>query len=331
MTTHDRKACSAYLNLVCPPISNTLAATITNKDEEIISRLRQSHFYMICGRSKARFGKLQRWDEEGRIEVEIKLDSGLSSYGYIHIQKMVFFRNAPSNFKINVKGNDNFIIVLYEGEIVFHVTPDELLMLRGRFQPVFSGFDNYREIMTFDMLYVGIAKENQDSYSRLIARGHKARMDILAGEEQRTPGARVSDETYLLLFKIEPLTITTFSGPDDLDDEDLNFTIDYHRLVADAEKAVVNVFRPKYNKQQYVNYPKGKDGLYRQGYDGYSYSISEGMAFNTIYGTIKGARDTMGYFLSNDADFISVNGDEVTLHISGQDFNVEIEETQPEE
>lgn len=322
MATHDRKACSAYLNLVAPPISNTLAASITNADEEVIRRLRQSHFYMICGRAKATFAKITIVNEDGSIPVEIKLASGLSSHGYIHINKMQFFYDAPSLFDANVKGNENFITIFYEGKVVFHVTPDELLMRRGRYQSLVSGFDNFRDIMTFDMLYVGIAKENQDSYSRLISRGHKARTDVLAGEPQRVHGARVSDETYLLFFKVEPLTITSFSGAGELDDEDLNFTIDYHRVVADAEKAVVNVFRPKYNKQLYSNYPKGKDGLYQQGYDGYSYSISEGMAFNTMYGTIKGARDAMGYLLSNDADFISVNGDEVTLHISGNDFNV---------
>jgi hypothetical protein len=179
-------------------------------------------------------------------------------------------------------------------------------------------------MMTFDLLYVGIAKENQDSYSRLIAKGHKARMDILANEEQRATGARVSDETFLLLFQIEPLTITTFSGPEDLDDEDLNFSINYHRLVADAEKAVINTFKPKYNKQLYVNYPKGKDGLYQQGYDGYTYAISEGVAFNTAYGTIKGARDLSGYYITNEADFISVIDGEVTLNISGVDFDVNV-------
>ncbi|WP_432462535.1 hypothetical protein [Citrobacter freundii] len=322
MTTHDRKSCSACLTLVAPPISNSLASTITKDDAGIISRLRQSHFYMICGRAKAKFSKVTGVDNKGYMPVEINLDSGLSSIGFIHIPSMRFFRDAPDNFDLKIKSNEDFITVFYNDEIVFHMTPDELLMRRGRHENIVSGFDNYREIMTFDLLYVGIAKENQDSYNRLIAKGHKARMDILASEEQRTPGARVSDETYLLLFKVEPLTITTFSGSGDLDDDDLNFSIDYHRVVADAEKAVINAFKPKYNKQLYASYPKGTDGLYKQGYDGYSYAISEGVAFNTAYGTIKGARDYTGFLLSNDADFISVNGDEVTLHISGVDFNV---------
>ncbi|EOX8978555.1 hypothetical protein ACPW6J_001648 [Enterobacter hormaechei] len=325
MATHDRKSCSAFINLVAPPIPNSLAVRITNDDVEIIQRLRQSHFYMICGRSKAKFVRGASVDSELNISVEIVLDSGGCSKGVIHISRMRFLNHAPDKFLLRMKAGEDFITLLCGDEIVMNLTPDELLMRRGRHEDFVSGFDNYRELMNFDMLYVGIAKENQDSYSRLIAKGHKARMDILAGEEQRSSGARVSDETFLLLFQIEPITLTTFSGSDDFDDEDLNFSVDYHRIIADAEKAVINTFKPKYNKQLYPSYPKGKDGLYQQGYSGYTYSISEGMSFNTAYGTIVGARSPDGYFLTNEADFISVVGDEVMLNISGVDFEVVVD------
>lgn len=326
MATHDRKACSAHLTLVAPPISNTMATSINNDDTSIVSILRRSHFYMICGRSKANFDHITL-SGNGGIDILIKMDSGLSSKGTIHIQHMLFFRKAENEttFTLNIKHTKNVIRIFNGTELVFATSPDELLMNRGRKKNFVTGFDNYREIMTFDLLYVGIAKGNQDSYNRLIARGHLARTNILAAEEQRSPGARVSDETYLLFFEIEPLTLTVFSGDGDFDDEDLNFTIDYHRVVADAEKAIISTFKPKYNKQQYVNYPKGTDGLYGQGYGGYSYSISEGIAFNTNFGTIKGARDSDDFLLSNDADFISINGDEVTLNISGVDFNIPLD------
>lgn len=329
MTTHDRKACSAYLTLVAPPVSNTIAANINNDDKEIIGILGRSHFYMICGRSKASFGNVGL-SANGAIKIEITLDSGLLSNGLIHIQKMHFFRTASvnTNFDLKLKCNKDFLRIFLEDELVFATTPDELLMKRGRKESLVSGFDNFLEMMTFDLLYVGIAKKNQDSYSRLIAKGHTARMNILAAEEQRSPGARVSDETYLLFFEIEPLTITVFGAGDDFDDEDFNFTIDYHRIIADAEKAVISTFKPKYNKQLYVNYPKGVDGLYGQGYDGYSYAIAEGVAFNTNYGTIKGARDSQDLFPSNDADFISINGNEVVLNISGVDFNIPLDDSE---
>ena len=58
MATHDRKACSANLVLVAPPISNTSAARIAS-DEQVIEQLRRIHFYMICGRPKATFSKIE--------------------------------------------------------------------------------------------------------------------------------------------------------------------------------------------------------------------------------------------------------------------------------
>ncbi|EPC7545557.1 hypothetical protein ACR2Y1_003668 [Morganella morganii] len=321
MATHDRKACSAYLTLVASPISNTIAASINKDDKAIVETLRCSHFYMICGRPKAYFSKVTPL-KNGFILIQIALDSGTLSSGFIHIPKMSFFQNTPNEFDIKLKCKNNVLCIYLGDDIVFAATPDDLLVMRGRKESVVVGFNNYLEMMTFDLLYVGIAKNNQDSYSRLFERGHKARMDILAAETQRIPGARVSDETYLLLFRIEPITITTFSDSSDFDNDDINFSIDYHRIVADAEKAVISTFKPKYNKQLYSKYPSGIDGLYKQGYNGYSYAIAEGMAFNTAYGTIKGARDSKDILVSNDADFIFVEGDEVTLNISGVDFNI---------
>ena len=93
-------------------------------------------------------------------------------------------------------------------------------------------------------------------------------------------------------------------------------------MVIDAEKAFVSLLKPKYNSKLYPNYPKSVDGYYGKGYSGYSYSISEGLAFRTQYGSIKGARE-QHMTMSNDADFISVSGDSVHFHISGVDFNLE--------
>lgn len=332
MSTHDRRACSAFLNLVAPPIANSMVSNIKNSDPRFIDILRESHFYMICGRAEAKFEKV-KVSPLGDIDIEIALKSGLVSNGVLHIPKMKFIRtvipDSSMNLKLKIKNDSDSLLIYHDGLLVFGTTPDELLMRRGRHESLVSGFSNYLEMMTFDLLYTGIAKENQNSYSRLIEKGHKARMDILAQEEQRSPGARVSDETYLLLFKIEPLTVTVF-GAGDFDDEDFDFSIDYHRIIADAEKAIISTFKPKYNIQLYANYPKGKDGLYQQGYDGYSYSIAEGFAFNTAYGEIKGARDAKDILPSNEADFISVDGDMVTLNISGVDFNIPLDNIESE-
>jgi hypothetical protein len=110
-------------------------------------------------------------------------------------------------------------------------------------------------------------------------------------------------------------------GPDsNIEDKDLDFGYEQKRLVADAEKAFVHLLRPNYNNTLYPNYPQGKDGLYNSGLTAYTYAISEGMAFLTKFGRIKGGRERE-LTISNDADFIFVKGDEVTFHISGIDFS----------
>lgn len=330
MATHECKGCTSHLVLVAPPISNTTAAQIQPEDQEAINLLRASHFYMICGRPRATFGKINVDADQGTLEISLKLESGIESSGHLHIPRMKFFESAPDDFRLSVRSNENSIRVFQDDQLVFATDPDDLLMRRGRKQRFIDGFVNYQEMLTFDLLYVGIAKQNQDSYSRLIERGHKARMDILAAEPQRTHGGRVSDETYLLFFSIEPLILTTFGANSTFDADDLNFSFDYHRIVADAEKAVINVFKPKYNREKYKNYPRGVDGLYRQGYDAYTYAIAEGFSFVTQFGVFKGARSTEELLLSNDADFISVKGETVTLNISGEDFNVPVGMDEPE-
>ena len=324
MATHDRKSCMAHLVLVAPPIPNAVASQITKEDEKAINVLRSSHFYMICGRSKARIVSCTPRDMH-YLDVTIQLESGETSSGSLVIPYMHFYESAPEDFRLKIKSNGYDIRIICDETLVFATTPDDILMRRGRRNTVVQGFDNYRELTTFDMLYVGIAKENQDSFSRLVERGHKSRNDILALEPQRTPGARVSEETYLLFFMVDPLILTTFGKDAEFDEDDLDFSVPYHRVVADAEKAVINVFQPKYNREKYRSYPKGRDGLYKQGYTGYVYSIAEGFTFKTDFGDFKGARSSEDLLMSNDADFIAVDGEDVKLCISGKDFSIPLD------
>jgi len=158
-----------------------------------------------------------------------------------------------------------------------------------------------------------------DSYDRVVAKGHHARTEILANEPQRYPGARVSDETYLFLFRTNSLVIQTFEPEHDFDDDDFSGQLERKRVVADAEKAFVSLLKPGYNKVQFAHYPKGTDGLYGAGFSRYGYLINEDVAFNTPHGRVRGARDPHGS-ISNSADFILVDGEDVRLYISGVDF-----------
>ena len=198
-------------------------------------------------------------------------------------------------------------------------TTEKLIWNRSRNHAGIKRFDRYREAATYDLLYVGIAKKG-DSFERLIQNGHTARMTILGNEPQRYPGARVTDEIYLFMFDIQPVTMTTFDPDHDFENEDFSEALDKKRIVSDAEKAFVSLLKPEYNVVKFVNYPKGKDGLYGSEFARYGYVICEALSFNTAHGRIRGDRDAATGFITNDADSIFVEGDSVKFFAAGVDF-----------
>lgn len=322
MTNDKISTCSATLDLVCSPIPNSAAAKLVGNDaaETII---RQSDFYMIGGRPQAFFSDFYHDPDTGRLHFSLEVAGGRKDTGSILLDQLPYLNESPEDLDIRVKFGDSLIAVFVVHEdgnedLIEAFTPDSVLMRRGRKECLIGGLDSYLDLATYDLLYVGIAKKG-DTYDRLFANGHLARMRILANEPQRFPGARVSDETYLFAFKVEPLLIRVFGPDSEFEDGDLDFSYDSKKLVADAEKAMVSLLKPEYNNTLYPNYPKGKDGLYGTGLTAYSYAISEGMAFRTAYGTIKGGRERE-ITVSNEADFIMVKGNDVTFHISGVDF-----------
>lgn len=132
------------------------------------------------------------------------------------------------------------------------------------------------------------------------------------------PGARVTDEIFLFLFRIEPLFVSTF-GPDS--EIDLDFGYDHKKIVADAEKAFVSLLQPHYNTVKFSQYPKGNDGLYDSKLDRYAYHIGEAITFNTAHGKIKGGRNRIFGGITNEADFIFVDKETSRLFIAGKDFD----------
>lgn len=325
MTEEKISTCSATLDLVAPPIPNSRAVDLVGNDVAE-SILRQSDFYMIAGRAQATFGNFRHESATNCLHFEIAVAGGKKDAGWIVIDRTPHIRKSPDDLNIQVQWGDSqiaFFEIKDDGskKVFAAFTPDDVLMRRGRKESVIDGFNSYLDLAAYDLLYVGIAKKS-DTYERLFAKGHLARMEILAKEPQRYPGARVSDETYLFAFKVEPLMLKVFGPDSEINDDDLDFSYENRRLVADAEKAMVSLLRPPYNKTLYPNYPKGADGLSGSGLTSYTYAISEGMAFRTAYGTIKGGRER-NFTISNEADFVMVKGDEVTFHTSGVDFAVD--------
>jgi hypothetical protein len=314
------------LEIVYPPISNQEAVWLQH-DPEVEALLRSSDFYMIAGRAEAKFLNILADPDAHELKFTFAVGHSFTDEVKLSLRELPgVAAHLPGRYWLEAGEK---MIRLWDGPIeqegsnvLEWFTTEKLIWDRSRGKAGIEGFDSYREAAIYDLLYVGIAKVG-DSFDRLIRNGHKARMEILANESQRFPGARVTDEVYLFMFSVQPTIITTFERNHDFADEDFCPAIDQKRIVADAEKAFVSLLKPQYNVVKFSNYPKGADGLYGSAYVRYGYFIVEDIAFNTVHGRIRGSRVSHTEWISNSADAILVEGDSVALLISGVDFPAE--------
>lgn len=311
----------SILKLVYPPISSQEAVWLQN-DAEVEKIMRQSDFYMIAGRAEAKFTNLAH--DEKTLKISFTLEMGIHQvHGYLDIQKLEGVASADCESLYIETGEK--MIRIWDGpltedtsNVLTWFTADKLLWDKWHCRPGINGMENYRDLTSFDLLYVGIAKQG-DSYDRLVKNGHEARMKILSNEPQRYPGARVTDEILLFLFNVDPLIMNTFSLDHEFQEQDIEPKMEKKKIVADAEKAYVSLLKPDYNDIKFLQYPKGADGLYNSDYVRYGYVIGESIAFNTAHRTIKGGCDRFG-FITNEADAIFVENDSVKLFIAGEDY-----------
>lgn len=309
----------SHLKLVYPPLSSQ-EAVWAEEDPQVEQYLRQSDFYMIGGRREIILTDFANAGADYSFTVSCGDD--LVDRATLHLDRLKI--NVPA---LTIHGHEKVIGVADgpgdDAEILLLLTTEQLLYHRAHRDDFISGLDRFREFLNYDLLYVGIAKEG-DSFARLIANGHEARMKILSNEPQRGPGARVADEIYLFLFRVEPLFVNTYELNEEIDEE-IEFIqaptpSEQKRIVADAEKAFVSLLNPQYNKVLFKNYPRGRDGLYEAGFTRYLYSIGEVLSLATPKGAIKGDWDYERDFMTNGADAIFVEGNEVKFLVSGTDF-----------
>jgi len=312
----------SMLELVFPPVSNQEAVWF-REVPEVEEILRQSDFYIIGGRAEIKFSDFEKDAADATLSFTVSVEGGPSDYVTLHIKDLPGIGEAnPDTLYIELGPK---FVRFWDGpvkedgsEVLEWFTTEKLLWSRAHEWSGIEGLDRHADLAVYDLLYVGIARTG-DSFDRLIAKGHHARTAILANEPQRFPGARVTDETYLFLFRAESLVMQTFEPEHDFQDSDFEDNLDRKHVVADAEKAFVSMLKPDYNKIRFAQYPKGSDGLYGAGFLRYGYLINEDVTFNTAQGRVRGARDPQG-FISNAADFIFVDGDDVRLMVAGVDF-----------
>jgi len=305
------------LELVLPPISNQEA--FFYKDEPVAEFMKQSDFYMIGGKSLSVFGNFSYSEEEACLSLDIFVGGELKSSGAIcfrELSTVIDYEGEDSDIKIG--RGEGAVEIGYEkdGEMILlsRFSPEGVLWYRSGNASGIVGFDNFAEMLEYDLLYIGIAKVG-DSHERLIKKGHQKRQEILSNEPQRYPGARVADEVFLFLFDVKSTVVTQIAPGNKISPEDLEPEVAHKRVVADAEKAFVSLLKPDYNAIKFAKYPKGADGLFDSNLDLYSYSIGESITFNTAHGKIKGCRNSRAYDVNNKADFILVDKESATLFV----------------
>jgi len=291
----NSKRLHSTLSLAYAPISNYEFYYL--KQENIVQKiLSESTLYIICQREELTFENIIYNEETCELNFEIhkknstkKLTCSLCIYqnniepiegGIVATE---FGRNKKGDIPYEQPINDIKGIRFYretiEGEFLIWITPDKFLhhYWDGILEAKVEG--DYKDFTTFKVHYVGESTD-QEIWKRLT--GHEKLQDILTLEEAFHYESINTHEIVLLLFKIgNSESVTIFDGTGDMDDfiESLiNPSLpSKEKITLDVEKALIKLLRPnkKYNKIQYKQYPKSKDGLYEDGFDWVSYKIQD--------------------------------------------------------
>lgn len=291
----NSKRLHSCLTLGYAPISNYEFYHL--KQENIVQNiLADSTLYVICQREELTFENITYDDITCCLNFEIhkkgsslKLTCSLCIYQENieptegKIVATEFGRNKkgeiPNEQPLNDIKGIRFYRETVDGEFLLWITPDKFLhhYWNGILDATVEG--NYREFTKFKVHYVGESTD-QKIWKRLT--GHEKMQDILTVEEAFHFESINTHEIVLLLFQIDMMeSITIFDGAGDFDafvSNMLNPTFPSKMTITlDIEKALIKLLKPnkKYNKIQYKQYPKSKDGLYNEGFDWVSYKIND--------------------------------------------------------
>lgn len=311
------------LKLVYPPVSNQEAEWVKS-DPDVEALIRSSDFYLIGARTEARFED-EVTIEDGRIRVPVSTEDGfrdevvlypfaLAEATLVEVPETVTFHLGPK--MIQFFGGTDDEAEAGTAELFEWFTTEKLIVDRGRDLPGVGGFDRFRELGTYDLLYVGIAKTT-DTFDRLFDGAHHARQKILSNEWPRRPGARVTDEMILFPLRVEPFVLRTLDE-DDVPTDASSGEWEAHRkvVVIDAEKAFVHLLDPKYNVERFTSYPRSKDGLYGYGYQRYGFVLVENLTFLTANHTFRGSGQPQYGLFDNYADMLTTSGETVELYVA---------------
>ncbi len=317
--------------LVYPPVSNQEAEWLKN-DKGVQDILKTSNLYMIGQRHEAKFD----FDEE-RILDNLELGPYLEGF-LICEDKKHFFRFDISEYlkkyyqkfeqddvEIDFELGDKFFRLVDSNRhnVLIWFTPDILLYYKSINHPALDGLEEYRELLTYHLHYVGISKKN-DSLKRLVIQPHDKRLRILSNEHPMQYASRVTDEIMLFFFKIHTLEVTTYDVDSNFDDLG-SITGTDEAIIAEAEKAFTFILKSQYNDIQFENYPFSEDGLFRHNLGAYLFFFGESLTFITEADKMIGNYTIEVADPDQIADYILIEGEKVSVLRKGK-YNIDTDE-----
>ncbi|TKI56353.1 hypothetical protein E8L90_13265 [Brevibacillus antibioticus] len=282
------------LSLVFPPITNQEGSWLSD-DVEVKNVVKNSKLYMMGQRKELLFYEYSFDQNEGVFHFKLKMGDIISPTIRYYLLYDLEKYNVP--FKtINIEIGDRLFRVSEvsnPNHIHIWFTPTSFLYQNSH-QTVTARTDadhdfDFRQFCTFELLYVGISKEN-DSLTRLYENAHHARLDILTNLHPKSSSSRVTDELFIFLFDVKYLNVNTFGTIEEFK-KDFGYEPDKLKIIADAEKAFVKLLDTEYNSIKYSKYPFSGDGLYSDELERYGYSIAEDISFYTKSVDFHGAYD----------------------------------------
>ena len=196
------------------------------------------------------------------------------------------------------------------GEFLIWFSPEKLLqnLWRGYIKCELEG--DLTSLTTYQVHYVGKATK-QSILKRLT--GHSTFQDILSLESPVTEKQLPANEIIILPFEFqENLQFQSFGEESEISEMVAAVKGETYpkqeTVFLDAEKAIIKAIQSEYNKELFKNYPKSKDGLYKDKYNLITYSFCDPITLVYADGEIKGELSVMG----GDAIIIE-NGKEMKL------------------
>lgn len=291
------------LKLVFPPLSNREAFWLS-EDEGVKKQVSESKLYMLGQREEAFFDEDSFVATDKGISFRLKIGDYLS--GEIIFKFTESIKNIENIDEIEL-GSKMIRFKFHDGTEPLWLTPNSIIWHISHESSIFDVIDelDLSKFTDYKLLYVGISKRN-DSLTRLFSNSHKARTDILSDLSRINHNSEITDELTVFYFDIDSLNINTFDPNMDIQSFLSYQQPEKEKIVSDAEKAIVSVMKPPYNRELYNNYPKSRDGLEDENMRGYGFSIKENYTFYTDTSILRGK-------VYDEANAIIIRDEKVTL------------------